>query len=64
MMSAFCRGDFEFMDGDDHTVYVSAFRKLYDACVEILTLKLDKKHKKDPYSRMAWSKLLTRLLRF
>ena len=46
------------MDGDDHTVYVSAFGKLYDACMEILTLKLDKKHKKDPYSRMVWSKLL------
>jgi len=50
------QGDFEFMDGDDHTVNVSAFRKLYDACVEIL--KLDKKHRKEPYSRMLWSKLL------
>ena len=60
MMSIFCRGDsdFEFMDGDDPTVNVNAFQKLYDACVEIL-LRLDKKYRlKDPYSRMLWSKLL------
>ena len=45
------------MDGGDETVNVSAFQKLYDACVEILALKLAKKHRKDPYSCMLWSKL-------
>lgn len=45
------------MDGVDHTVNVSAFRKLIDACVQILALKLDKKHRNDPYTRMLWSEL-------
>lgn len=48
------------MDGNDLSVNVSAFQMLYEACIEIL--KLDKKHRKDPYSRMLWSELLTRLL--
>ena len=58
----FCRDDFEFMDGVDHTVNVSAFQKLIDACVQILVLKLDKKHRNDPYTRMLWSELLMWLL--
>jgi len=45
------------MDGGDQTVNVSAFQKLYEACVEILALKLAKKHRKDPYSCMLWSEL-------
>jgi len=56
-MSFFCRGDFEFMDGGDETVNVSAFQKLYEACVYVLALKLAKKYRKDLYCRMLWSKL-------
>jgi len=60
----FCRDDFEFMDGVDHTVNVSAFRKLIDACVQILALKLDKKHRNGPYTRMLWISIAIRSQQF
>jgi len=42
------------MDGSQDT---SAVQKLCDACVEIL-LKMSRKHRKDLYFRILWSKLL------